>query len=879
MEEHAARVLEFPRVVELVAREARTEPGRERCRRLTPDAAAGAAALTAELKRVSRFMELVAAVGPVPFAGIRALDAFLDAVRVEESYLLPGDLLAVAETLGALERIARFAGELGDDFADLLPSFAGISGFRPLKELIESCIDEHEEIRDEAGFTLAATRRQITATRRQLNDNLARYLREPEFQPIIQDQIVTQRNDRFVIPVKPNFRTFFPGIIHGHSRTHQTCFVEPLEIIGDNNALALLRQAEREEERRILLMIAGHLRAEREAVESALERAFELDVLQAKAIYGIACGAAVPRLLDDWSGGFTVRGLRHPLLLADLGPQRVVPVDIAFTAGITGLVISGANAGGKTATLKGFGLVSLMVRAGLPVPVGADSELPLFTTVLADIGDEQSISEHVSTFSAHLRNVSRIFARGDKRSLVLIDEPGVGTDPHEGSALALGILDELVERGGIFMVTTHYNAVKAHAYERYGVESVAVSFDAATGRPLFTLHYGVPGLSNALQVAARMGFDERVLARARTYLDEDRDQVIELAGRLEKRLAQVEAKERELFRLRQEAFLAERRYHEARAALEERERELRAAAEKRLKEVVREAEARFKRLLAEVEEMRRREERFYVAERAPGGTGSAAVPGTAGGSGGRAGSGDKRGISAATSGMAAAKEAGANAGVDPVGIGGAAAGKGGDVVLVPGIGTGLLRGRFTEVKKGLAELLPAAPAKRPVAGAPVDIQTLTPGDRVAIVGARQTGEVESVDRSKRLVTVVLGGNMRVSLAPEKLARAAGGTANATEKPATSVRVSSVRRAAPLSVLNLVGKRVEEAEGLLLEYLDQALRGGLVTVEIIHGVGTGRLREGVHEILRGIPYVTGFHHPEAGAGGRAVTVVELAAAGD
>jgi DNA mismatch repair protein MutS2 len=161
----------------------------------------------------------------------------------------------------------------------------------------------------------------------------------------------------------------------------------------------------------------------------------------------------------------------------------------------------------------------------------------------------------------------------------------------------------------------------------------------------------------------------------------------------------------------------------------------------------------------------------------------------------------------------------------------------------------------------------------------VDIQTLTPGDRVAIVGARQTGEVEGVDRSKRLVTVVLGGNMRVSLAPEKLARAAGGTANATEKPATSVRVSSVRRAAPLSVLNLVGKRVEEAEGLLLEYLDQALRGGLVTVEIIHGVGTGRLREGVHEILRGIPYVTGFHHPEAGAGGRAVTVVELAAAGD
>lgn len=847
MEQHAARVLEFHRVVELVARGARTEPGRERCRGLTPDPGAGAAALTAELKRVSRFMELTAAAGPVPFAGIRALNAFLDAVRIEESYLLPGDLLAVAETLGALERIARYGRELNETFADLAPQFAGITGFRPLRELIESCIDEREEIRDEASFTLADTRREIIATRRQLNDNLARYLREPDYQPIVQDQIVTQRNDRFVIPVKPNFRTFFAGIIHDHSRTHQTCFVEPVETIGDNNALALLRQTEREEERRILLMIAGHLRAEREAVSAALERAFALDVLQAKALYGAGCGAAVPRLLEDWSGGFTVRGVRHPLLLADLGKNRVVPVDIEFSAGVTGLVISGANAGGKTASLKSFGLVSLMVRAGLPVPLGADSEVPLFAAVLADIGDEQSLSEHVSTFSAHLRNISRILDRGDAKSLVLIDEPGVGTDPHEGSALALGILDELADRGGIFMVTTHYNAVKVHAYEREGVESVAVSFDADTGRPLFTLQYGVPGLSNALQVAARMGFDERVLARARAHLDEDRDQVIELAAKLEKRLAQVDAKEKELFHLRQDAFLAERRHDQARAALEAREWELRTAAEKKIREIAREADARFKRLLAEVEEMRRREEKFYVAERAPLGNGSAAATGTAGESGGPP-AGDRD-----TCGTAA---------------------------VAPGTGTGLLRGRFTEVKKGLAELLPAAPAKRPAAGAPVDIQTLVPGDRVAIVGARQTGEVESVDRAKRLVSVVLGGNMRVSLAPEKLARAAGDERGKSAQPvAASVRVSSVRRAAPLPALNLVGKRVEEAEGLLLEYLDRALRGGLESVEIIHGLGTGRLREGVHEILRGIPYVDGFHHPEGGAGGRAVTVVELAETGD
>lgn len=601
MEAHAVRVLEFPRLAERVARHARTRDGQAAVRQLSPSPPAVFPELPARLSQVTQFMELVPEHGSVPLAGVQNLAADLELIRIEETYLLSPALISIAETFRCLEKIISFATAMDERFSSLNILFEGIRSFRPLTELIESCFDEREEMKDSASFALAEIRQQIKSSRRKLNSILEAHLQNPAYQPIIQDHLIVQRNNRYVIPVKLNFRSFFSGIIHDQSRTQMTFFVEPVETIGLNNSLGILQQEEQEEEIRILKMIAGHLRAETGEIVKVLGRVFLLDQIQAKALYGLEIGGSAPDLLTEWPAGFSLKQARHPLLLADKGLKTVVPVDIDFESGIQGLVVSGANAGGKTVALKTLGLVSLMARCGLPLPVAAESSIPLFSEVLADIGDEQSISEDVSTFSGHLHHIDTILRRCDTRSLVLFDELGAGTDPQEGAALAMAVMDELHERQAAFLVTTHYNNVKAYAYERPWVESVAVSFDADSLQPLYRLQYGVPGLSNALQVARLLKFKDSVIARARSYLDRDHDQVVMMAEKLEKRLAQVHDKELELFKLKQEAFHLREQCRKEREKLLEQQENLRRTASRQLAEIVSKAEAEFKDMLAMLE--------------------------------------------------------------------------------------------------------------------------------------------------------------------------------------------------------------------------------------------------------------------------------------
>jgi DNA mismatch repair protein MutS2 len=601
MEAHAARVLEFPRLAERVARHARTSDGQAAVRQLSPFPPSAFPELPARLSQVVKFMELVAEHGSVPLSGVRNLVAELELIRIEETYLPPQMLISIAETFRRLEKITHYAAAMDERFSLLGNLFEGIRPFRPLTELIESCFDEREEMKDSASFALAEIRQQIKTTRRKLNKILEAHLQNPAYQPIIQDHLITQRNNRYVIPVKLNFRTFFSGIIHDQSRTQMTFFVEPVETIGLNNSLGILQQEEQEEEIRILKMIAGHLRAEAGEIVKVLGRVFLLDQIQAKALYGLEIGGSAPNLLTEWTGGFFLKQARHPLLLTDKGPEMVVPVDIDFEPGIQGLVVSGANAGGKTVALKTLGLVSLMARCALPLPVAAESSIPLFSEVLADIGDEQSISEDVSTFSGHLHHIDTILRCCDIRSLVLFDELGAGTDPQEGAALAMAVMDELHERKSAFLVTTHYNNVKAYAYERPWVESVAVSFDTKSLQPLYRLQYGVPGLSNALQVARLLKFNSSVIVRARSYLDRDHDQVVVMAEKLEKRLVQVQNKELELFKLKQEAFHVREQCRKEREMLLEQQENLRQTASQQLAEIVSKAEAEFKPMLAVLE--------------------------------------------------------------------------------------------------------------------------------------------------------------------------------------------------------------------------------------------------------------------------------------
>ncbi len=799
MESHAARVLEFPWLAERVARHACTRDAQDALRQLSPLSSSLFPELPARLGRISRFMELVAEYGPVPLSGVRNLAAELELIRVEETYLPPQMLISIAETFRRLEKITHYAAAMDERFSLLGNLFEGIRPFRPLMDLIESCFDEREELKDSASHALADIRQQIKNTRRKLNTILEAHLQNPAYQPIIQDHLITQRNNRYVIPVKLNFRTYFSGIIHDQSRTQMSFFVEPMETIGLNNNLRILQQEEQEEEIRILKMIAGHLRAETREIIRVLDQVFFLDQIQAKALYGLEIGGSAPKLLTEWTGGFFLKQARHPLLLTDKGPEMVVPVDIDFEPGIQGLVVSGANAGGKTVALKTLGLVSLMARCALPLPVAAESSIPLFSEVLADIGDEQSISEDVSTFSGHLHHIDTILRCCDTRSLVLFDELGAGTDPQEGAALAMAVMDELHERKSAFLVTTHYNNVKAYAYERPWVESVAVSFDAKSLQPLYRLQYGVPGLSNAFQVARLLKFNSSVIVRARSYLDRDHDQVVVMAEKLEKRLVQVQNKELELFKLKQEAFHVREQCRKEREMLLEQQENLRQTASQQLAEIVSKAEAEFKPMLAVLEKKQQEMD---------------------------------------------------------------------DVPFVR-IKTGKIRHEFAEIKQEVGKLLPTVP-ERPQKS--IDLGGLSVGDRVTLVGSRQVGEVEAVDLHKQLVSLCMSGNLRLSM---PMGRITSILSKGDIKKPGSVKVSVPSSGgSPLPTLNLIGKRVDEAREELEGYLDQAMMAGMEKVEIIHGFGTGRLRKGIHEFLRQLPYISDYYHPPADQGGQAVTVVEL-----
>jgi len=584
-EELGARILELNKVLRLVAEEAVSAPAKTQLAALQPAAAerVNAADLKAELNLVANCKALIAECGSAPLTGIENLSPFLEEIRFAESWLAPRELLLMAETFAALNRIRDYRNRVTVEaetlYRPLAPVFAEIEAFAPLLKLIESCISPEEELRDNASLELKDIRRRITAARRQIHTNLNDVLNSPEFAPYIQENLITIRNQRYVVPLRTNFRGAIDGIIHDHSRSKQTVFVEPLNSVSLNNSLALLLQEEKQEEIAILKMIADRLRKATAAINTALTRVFALDKLQAKARFALKINACAPQLLENWENdGFSLKKARHPLLAAAAQPSQVVAIDIEFPAGRYGLVISGANTGGKTVSLKTAGLLALMARCGLLLPVAPESRIPLFDKVLATIGDEQNLAASLSTFSGHLLAVKAILEVATPNSLVLLDELGVGTDPKEGAALAQAILIELKKRRSRFMVTTHYNDVKAYAYEEDGISSVAVAFDPKTFTPLYHLQYGVPGLSNALVIARNLGFTEALIEKARSLLDENEVRTTTLAARLEKRLANSAHHETELLKLKQQVRIEKERAARLTTELETEKEEIKNRA-------------------------------------------------------------------------------------------------------------------------------------------------------------------------------------------------------------------------------------------------------------------------------------------------------------
>ena len=476
------------------------------------------------------------------FQGLRDVRESLTRLPVEGAVLEAHEIHSILELLErALETRSRIIA-----VSSVRPRLAarghGLHEFRPLLRQLEGKVLANGEVADSASPALARVRRQIEQHRLSVHQSLERFVRTLDEQGSLQDDYVTVRNGRLVVPVKASSKSSVEGVIHSASSTGQTVFIEPIATIDLNNQLVRLLEEEQREVYRILLEMCERLRQEAPAIERALLTMAQLELLFAKARFGREFDCCVPAFSDDEQAFILLKNARHPLLQDVLGrdKRKVVPLSLTLDRGNRVLLISGPNAGGKTIVLKTVGLSCLMAQAGLPIPAD-EARLPWFEEVLADIGDSQSIAESLSTFSAHIARIKQMMERATARSLVLLDELGAATDPHEGGALGVALVDYFRERGGFTIASTHLPEVKAYAAGNDGVTNASVGFDEETLSPNYRLTTGIPGQSAGLEMARKFGLPEAVVERARQALDPRQAETIDFLHQLRRQVGQYEA--------------------------------------------------------------------------------------------------------------------------------------------------------------------------------------------------------------------------------------------------------------------------------------------------------------------------------------------------
>jgi DNA mismatch repair protein MutS2 len=572
MNEHTLRVLEYEKVREIVSGFAASEPGKQAAAGLLPATDAGTVGTL--LGETREFLKIFDRGESPPLDGIRDIASQIAKLTASGLTLSPRELLDTAATLAAGRRVKqffqRFEGK-GPDVPRLSAKAARIKPLRPLEDAITNAVDEKAEVRDSASPALRRIRKQIGRTRDEILDRLSKILKAGESGNIVQEHVVTIRDDRYVLPLKPNFRQSLRGVVHGQSGSRATLFVEPLDVLEQNNRLAELRMEEREEIERILRELTSLLAKHAEAIEETFIALAGLDAICARARFGLEYKGTVPEISSD--GGIRLRAARHPLLVwkqkSVPGARGVILNDLDLGGEDRALIISGPNAGGKTVMLKTAGLLCLMAQSGIPVTAAEGSEIPVLRSVYADIGDEQSLEQDLSTFSSHVGRIAEILRHAEKDSLVLLDELGAGTDPAEGAALGAAVLAGLLERGCMVITTTHHSSLKLFGARTSGAVNAAMEFDPETLRPTYRFIPGRPGRSYGLDMAARLGVPEVVVRDAFLRLGEHE------AG-LDRLLEQMESDSRKLHHVREEA---EKGLAAARVQKEEAETLLRAARE------------------------------------------------------------------------------------------------------------------------------------------------------------------------------------------------------------------------------------------------------------------------------------------------------------
>ncbi len=810
------RALEFDRIVSVVASLAVTPTGHERLLELHP--MTEPARVGAAQRATTEGTRMLADLHGFPLRAPSDLADIFEGLGVERRALEPLKLLGLADYLESIEvtktTIKRLTGSFPilNALVDTVASFKGEIGD------VRRKIEPGGEVADRASAALASIRDRLRRQRTKLRSTLDSLMRGRDTAKYLQEQVVTDRNGRYVLMVRAEHRSAIPGLVHGSSSSGATLFLEPLETVEINNDLIALQEEEAEEIRRILLALTDAFRGRPSDLERTLDAATELDTIQARARFSRLVGGVEPIMAHD--GTFELRGARHPLLIPGVREAEAdatgtgkpisspVPVDILLLPPVRILVIAGPNTGGKTVALKTAGLLAAMAQAGLHIPVDAGSKAPVFQSLFADIGDEQSISASLSTFSAHITNVVSMDRDLVLPALVLLDEVGAGTDPVEGGALGTAVIDHFRSRGSHLIATTHYDSLKSYASATPDVTGAAFGFNPDTFAPTYQLAYGSPGRSLALEIAARLGMPRGVITAARENLTDREQQLADHLARVDRTLHGLEEEKRQLTHERGAVAEAERKLRAREETVREREARVRRRLEARLDDQLRDAR---RAIDAVMDELKVKAAELRHARR----TGTI------------------------TTGDAGALRAGARGAIDQV------------------------VERLRKSTDAPAPAGAAAPSEQED-GVPAVIAA---GGRVTIGALGMEGTVIEVHGNQAEVDV-RGKRLRARL---RDLRAIGGP---PASPEVRVHVDLQPRADSLSDLNVVGCTVDEAIARAEKFLDGSTVTDQRTLRIIHGHGTGQLRRAVASFLKAHPLVARFEAAPMDQGGAGVTVVEL-----
>ncbi|MDR1834301.1 MAG: endonuclease MutS2 [Fusobacteriaceae bacterium] len=775
--EHSFKVLEFDKLRENLASFAVIDTNREKIINLAPYKDIGL--LNRELEVLRDFMDFVTWDGGFESAGMKDICLLTEKTRIIGTWFEPEDLWDINFNLRILRLFKNRLEDLSK-YKALKERFQNAPVIRLIEDAVNKCLDHNKEIKDEASLDL----RDVRIAKKALTANIRRKFDElfemPQFANAFQERIVTSRDGRSVVPVKSDFKGLIKGIEHDRSASGQTVFIEPLSIVALNNNMRELETREKEDIRKILLRLTDLIRGQREDVDKAGEAILYLDMLNAKALFAAAGKCTIPKINNREI--LSLFEARHPFIPAD----KVVPLSFEIGKTCQTLLITGPNTGGKTVALKTAGLLTLMALSGIPVPAAEATSIGFFGEVFADIGDEQSIEQSLSSFSAHLKNVQEIFERVTRTSLVLLDELGSGTDPMEGSAFAMAAIDYFKEKKCRSIITTHYSEVKAYGYNDPEIETASMEFDVNTLSPTYRLLMGIPGESNALTIARRLGVAESVIERARGYISDDNKKVETMIKNIRDKSEELDTLRAKITFLKEEAQREKEEYEEKLVALEKEKNEILKEAYEKSERMVKETQARAN---AMIENIRREENRKE----------------------------DLKNIQK---------------------------------------NLNLLRTSILDEKEKNVVKIKAPEKKIPFRA----------GDKVFIGSLSQSGVVVKINAAKETAQVQAGIlKLEVPLDDIK--------ALAEEKKKKYIPIARIQTRVR-NEIDIRGKMVDEAIFDIENYLDRAVMNSYNEVYIIHGKGTGALREGVLKYLKDCPYVREYRIGNQNEGGLGCTVVTL-----